>query len=90
MKKITLTVLMLLPLMGCQQIAQQKHEYIRNRGKDYMCSFVIAPLQVPPELAHPYPTENYPVPEMIPTIGKLAPVSLVPPGFGVITEEPTS
>ena len=72
--------------MGCQQIAVQKHEYIRNRGKDYLTSFTIAPLEIPPELSHPTPTENYPVPETLTPIGKLAKVSLVPPGFGEITE----
>lgn len=87
MKKIVTLALIVLPLLGCQQIARQKHEYIRNRSKDYLTSFTIAPLQVPADLSHPTPTEYYPLPENLPSIGKLSPVSLVPPGFGEMSEQ---
>lgn len=88
MKKQSLLLLavMLMPLIGCQQVAQKKHEYVRNRGKDYLTSVVIAPLEIPPELCHPTTTENFPVPEMLPPLGSVARVSMVPPGFGVISE----
>lgn len=87
MKKVISVMVMLLSLVGCQQVAKQKHEYVRNRGKDYLTSFAIAPLEIPPELSHPTPTENFPLPEGIPALGKVGPVSLVPPGFGIIVEE---
>ena len=35
-------------------------------------------------------TENYPVPEILPPIGRLAEVSIVPPGFGIIVSDPQS
>lgn len=89
MKKLTLLIIAMLPLVGCQQIAQQKHEYIRNRSYDYLTSGVIAPLEIPPDLSHPTPTENFPVPERLSPLGRLAKVSLVPPGFGIMSE-PTS
>lgn len=86
MKKIMMILFLLLPLLGCQQIARQQHEYIRNRAKDYLTSFAIAPLEVPPGLVKPVPNENYPLPEALPPIGQLARVSLVPPGFGIVSE----
>lgn len=86
MKKIVIGLCLLFPLLGCEQIAVQKHEYIRNRAKDYLTSFAIAPLAVPPGLACPVPTENFPLPERLPPVGQLASVSLVPPGFGIVSE----
>lgn len=81
-------LLAILPLLGCQKTVKLKNEYIRNRGKDYLTSYVIAPLKIPDELSYPGSTEYFPVPENLPPIGHLAHVSLVPPGFGVISESP--
>lgn len=86
MKKVVIILCSLLPLLGCQQIAMQKHEYIRNRAKDYLTSFAIAPLEIPPGLASPVSTENYPLPEGLLPFGQLTRVSLVPPEFGVVSE----
>lgn len=86
-KRLWAVLFMGLSLMGCEQIAKQRHEYVRNRGKDYLTSVVIAPLEVPAELSHPMPMEYFPVPEHLPPLGKLAHISLVPPGFGIVAEE---
>lgn len=86
MKKLVIILLSIVPLLGCQQMVAQKNEYIRNRTKDYLTSTIIAPLNVPPGLAQPSPTEHYPVPEGLPVMGSLSKIKLAPPGFGVVSE----
>lgn len=86
MKKLVVVFFAMLPLMGCHQVMKHKNEYIRDRGKDYLTSNVIEPLKIPEELSYPGSTEYYPVPEDLPCIGQIGPVSLVPPGFGIISE----
>lgn len=66
---------------------QQQNQYVRDRSKDYLISRVSAPLVVPDPLSYPNATEYYPVPEPLPVIGTLEPVSLVPPGFGELSAQ---
>jgi uncharacterized lipoprotein len=89
-KKIAIILFAVLPLLGCEQVAKQRYQYARNHSKDYLHSFVVAPLEVPPHFAQPTVTENYPVPECLPPLGNLPKVSLVPPGFGTVSEQPQS
>lgn len=55
---------------------------MRNRSMDYLKSSVIAPLRVPQDLSDPSTYEVYPLPNDMPELGSLQPVSLLPPGFG--------
>ena len=71
----------LLSLMGCEFIHDQRKVYVRDRGKDYMESELIAPLQVPEYLTQ-YHSDVFPLPDYVPNGEGLENVSLKPPGFG--------
>jgi len=69
-------------LCGCQKINQKRAVYVRDRGQDYLTHTILPPLKVPEGYSHPQVTENFPLPEPLPEMGTLTPVSVVPPGFG--------
>ncbi len=77
----------LILLSGCQQI-QSRSDFLRNRNMDYKNSRLVAPLKVPAGLSMPTESVLYPIPGNLPPLGSLEPVSLVPPGFGVLTASP--
>lgn len=83
-KCLLITLLSSILLTGCQQLNQQRSQYIRDREKDYLISTVNAPLQVPSDLSYMRGNEHYSFPDVIP--GKVQPVSIVPPGFGELTQ----
>ena len=87
LNKIALLVGLIL-LSGCQQIHQTRSEYLRNRSLDYMKSRLVAPLKVPEGLSMPPASVLFPIPGDLPPMGSLEPVSLVPPGFGVLSNSP--
>lgn len=70
-------------LNGCQQLNEKRAEYVRNREYDYLSSAVIAPLQVPADLTHPRANEDF---SLVLAPAKVENVSLVPPGFGQLSE----
>ena len=84
-KRIFFSALMLsVVLSGCQQLNQQRSQYIRDREKDYLISTVNAPLQVPNDLSFLKGQEHYSFPDVVP--GSVTPVSVVPPGFGELSQ----
>jgi len=71
-------------LSGCQQLNQQRSRYIRDREKDYLISTVNAPLQVPSDLSYMRGQEHYSFPDVV--SGTVTPASVVPPGFGELSQ----
>ncbi len=78
------TLLLSLSLTGCQQLNQQRAKYIRDREQDYLTSTVMAPMQVPADLTYLKGQEHYSYPDVIP--GSVHPMSIVPPGFGELSQ----
>ncbi|MGE3320082.1 MAG: hypothetical protein AB7I18_12385 [Candidatus Berkiella sp.] len=71
-------------LCGCQQMNEQRSKYVRDREKDYLVSTVNAPLRVPNDLSYLKGQEHYSFPDVVP--GQVQPVSVVPPGFGELSQ----
>lgn len=76
----------ILSTVGCQQVSKKKDQYMAHLAKDYHASRLIAPLKVPEDLHYPTSSDSYPLPEHVSSQAAAA-VSLVPPGFGELSEE---